>query len=146
MAKQNSPDSVALESTSPTNADAKPARSSTERMLVWGGIGLLVVVSAIEGYSQMSFQKTFDGLHTELEQADVGKTQITKARVDTVLNRQPDRTQTVKAAYVGEERYDIYVFKGLLKNRLLCVHYGVAGVKAEPEVIGVSAELPDAML
>ena len=114
-------------------------------MVVWGGIGLLLVVSAIEGYSQMSFQKAFDGLQAELEQADAGRDQITKARVDAVLNRQPDRSQTVKA-FVGEERYDVYTFKGLLKSRLICIHYGVAGVKEEPEVIGVAAELPDAML
>ena len=113
--------------------------------MVWGGIGLLVVVSSIEGYSQMSFQKAFNSLQAELEEADAGKSQVTKSQVDTVLNRQPDRTQMVKA-FVGEERYDVYLYKGLLKNRLLCVHYGVAGVKEEPEVIGVTPELPDAML
>ncbi len=153
MAKQESSSAVSPESTSPQNTAAKPARSGTERMIVWGGIGLLLIVSVIEVYSHMTFQKAFDSLQTQLEQADSGKTQITRKEVDQILNREPNRSQKVKA-FVGEERYDVYDFKGLLKNRVLCVHYGVAGVietegvktVQEPEVIGVSPELPDAML
>jgi len=133
--------------TSPAPADAppaKPPRSKVERAIVWGGIGLLLLVVLLEGMSYLSFQRAHGALMGELQKAETTDYRITAAKVKEIIgDREPDYSGKAKAI-VGEEQYDLYVYKGLLKKRHLCVHYGVAARGGEePEVIEVTSVIPD---
>jgi hypothetical protein len=47
---------------------------------------------------------------------------------------------------VGEERFDVYYFDGLLKRRELWVHYGIEGLNSAREVVETSIITPEEVL
>jgi hypothetical protein len=122
----------------------KPQRSKVERAIVWGGIGILGIVVLFEGLSYLSFRSAHAALLSELQKAETTDYRITAAKVKEIVgDRTPDISKKIKAV-VGEEQYDVYIYKGLLKERPLCVHYGVAAQGGEePEVIEVTSIIPD---
>ncbi len=123
-----------------------PQRANLERRLVRGLICFLSVVLAIEGFAYMRVMYAHWRLSSELRKAELEDHRITKDIVKSILgNRPPDESKMLKAS-VGEEQYDIYYFQGLLKRRELCVHYGVQGLVAEPEVIEITTIIPDELL
>lgn len=129
----------------PTDAPpAKPPRSKVERVIVWGGIGILGIVVLLEGISFLSFRRAHSALMSELQKAETTDYRITAAKVKEIVGtRSPEISKKLKAI-VGEEQYDVYIYKGLLKERPLCVHYGVAAQDGEePEVIEVTSVIPD---
>lgn len=127
---------------------AKSSRNPVERVIVQGGIGLLLIIVAIEGWSWGQMKMAHSRLTAELKKAEDGEHKVTRKVVDEILKRQPDESKTVKAT-VGEERYDVYYFKGLIKQREIYVHYGIEGTqlaKSEPEVIEVRTDIPEEIL
>ena len=110
-------------------------------------IGILLVVMLSELVAQFRLTVVNNKLSAELARAEQEKDyQLTKSTVDQIFgNRQPDESKNVKVA-VGEERYDIYYVWGRLKQRTLCLQYGVAGKHAEPEVIMVHPNIPAEVL
>jgi hypothetical protein len=128
----------------PAYAPAKPQRSKVERAIVWGVIGILGIVMLLEGLSWLSFRRAHSALLSELQKAETSDYRITSAKVKEIVgDREPDISKDVDAI-VGKEHYDVYVYKGLLKERPLCVHYGVAAHSGEePEVIEVTSIIPD---
>ncbi len=138
-------DSPVPKSTLPSKK-AAAKRSPVELWLVRGGIGILVLLVVIEGWATLRMKSVHSQLLAELRQAETTDHQVTGPAVEKIFQgRQPDFTKKVRVA-AGEERYDIYYYKGLLKTRELCVHYGVAGIKEEPEVVEVTTILPDEVL
>lgn len=136
-----------------TVSAAKPKRSTAERVIVQGGIAVLLVLVTIEGWAYLQMSMAHSKLTAELKKAEAGDHKVTRETVDQILGgRAPDDTKTRKAIATGDERYDIYYFKGLLKRRELCVHYGVQGKKgaegvvSEPEVVEVTTMIPDEIL
>jgi hypothetical protein len=123
---------------------AKPQRSKVERAVVWGVIGILGIVVLFEGMSYFTFRRAHSALLGELQKAETTDYRITAAKVKEIVgDRTPEISKKVKAV-VGEEQYDVYIYKGLLKERPLCVHYGVAAQGGEePEVIEVTSIIPD---
>ena len=125
---------------------AKPKAMTPERLIVRLLIGGLFVVMAIElfAYSRLLF--VHYQLSGQLQKAEQENHRITQEVIDKIFSqRKPDETKNVKVA-VGTERYDIYYFWGLLKERPLCVHYGVEGLHSQPEVIEVTTIIPDEVL
>jgi hypothetical protein len=108
-------------------------------------IKVLLVVLAIEGVAYGRMMLTHLQMSREIQKAEQEHHIITRDRVNQIFGREPDDTHTVKAP-VGEERYDVYHFWGLLQQRYLYVHYGVQGLKAEPEVLEVTTIIPDEVL
>jgi hypothetical protein len=130
----------------PEVTPVKPARSKLERLLVQGGIAILLVLLVVEGWCYFQMNRVHSRLLTELKKAESTDHKVTPEVVDTILGgRKPDLSKTVKLA-AGEERYDVYYFAGLLKTRELCLHFGVPGMKANPEVIEVMTIIPDEIL
>lgn len=128
----------------PSPAPAKPPRSPVERALVWGFIGIMGIVVLLEGMSFLGFRRAHSGMLAELQKAEATDYRVTAAKVKEIVgDRTPDISKKVKAV-VGEEQYDVYIYKGLLKERPLCVHYSIADASGEePEVIEVTSIIPD---
>jgi hypothetical protein len=115
-------------------------------MIVKVIIGLLLVLMLIELVAHLRLLNAHRQLMAEVQRSENENQLVTRAVVDRILgNRTPDESKSVKAA-AGDERYDIYYFWGLLKQRPLCVHYGVAGLKSEPELVEVITHIPDEVL
>lgn len=132
---------------------AKPARSTAERVIVQGGIGVLLVLVAIEGWSYARMNWAHAQLSEELQKAEASGHKVARDTVDKIFGgRSPDESKTKQAIATGEERYDLYYFNSPLKKRVLCVHYGIEGLKGvegvvtEPEVIEVTTMIPDEIL
>ncbi len=124
---------------------AKP-RSKVERMVVQGGIAILLCVLAIEGWAYLQMYRAHSLLLAELKKAETTDHHVTPDVVKSILgSREPGLSKSVKLA-TGEERYDVYHFAGLLKTRELCVHYGIPGVKSDPEMVEVTTLIPDEIL
>lgn len=130
-----------------TTQPAKKKRSRIERIIVQGGIAVMLALVAVEGWAYLRMNLAHGQLMSELRRAESDDHRITKEMVGKILGgRQPDESVPIKVA-VGEERYDLYYFSGLLKTRELCVHYGVQGkFQGEPEVIEVTSVIPDEVL
>jgi hypothetical protein len=117
-----------------------------KRIIVRVVIGLLLTVMVIEGISYGRVFAIHRQLSSLLQKAETENYQINRKKIDEILNnQQPSLSKTVKVP-VGDERYDVYQFWGLLKQRQLCVHYGVAGRQSEPEVIEITSIIPDEVL
>lgn len=52
--------------TAGTGSPVKPPRSSKERLLVWGGIGLLLVLVAVQAQARFGYEKSREKLQTAL--------------------------------------------------------------------------------
>jgi hypothetical protein len=140
----STPETPETPATTAPQAKSKPV--SIERTVVRGVIGILLLLVAIEGFSYLRVMNTHRRLSAELQKADEEHHIITREIVNEIFNqRQPDASKTVKAP-VGEERYDIYYFSSLLKRRELYIHYGIPGLKNEPEVIEITTIIPDELL
>jgi hypothetical protein len=114
---------------------------------VWGAIAIGLAVVALEGTFYLVYKRAHVAIQSELRKAEATDYRITEGKVREILgSRAPDITKEVEVMESASERYDIYVFEGLLKDRTLCVHYGVAGVAEEPEVIEVTSIIPDEVL
>lgn len=141
--------SVPSESQSPPAPVATPSgktRSQLERVIVQGGIAILLLILAIEAWAYGHMYRAHSLLLAELRKAETSDHHVTPETVSSILgNRQPSQSKSVRLA-TGEERYDVYHFAGLLKTRELCVHYGVPGVKGNPEVVEVTTIIPDEIL
>lgn len=133
----SAPDTLAIPATPPAS---KPA--SKDRLFVRSLIGALLIVLSIEAVAYIRSTSTHRQLLNELQKGERESRGTTRERIDAIVGRPPDENHVVKAA-VGEGRYDVYYFGGLLKRRELCVHYGVSGIKAEPEVIDVLTVVPE---
>jgi hypothetical protein len=119
-------------------------RSPRERAIVWSTIGILLVVLGIEACAWFAFQsahgKILDALRKAEEQDDY---RVTKSIVSRIFQgKEPTSSETIRAA-VGQGRLDVYVWKGLLRNRTLNLHYSIQGTTEEPEVMEVSTSLPE---
>jgi len=127
---------------------AKAARSGIEKMIVWGVIGAGLLLIVVEGSAWFQHKRAHDGIRAGLDRSEENSEfQVTRKDVEVVLGeREPDLTKEIEVLGGQKERYDVYYFKGLLKERTLCVRYGVAGTMGEPEVIAVSAVIPDEIL
>jgi hypothetical protein len=129
----------------PAKSDA-PKRSSIERILVRGLIGVLVVVLAIESSSYARLLIANARISSELKKSEASDHRVTEATVNSLLwGRKPDETHMVKVP-VGEERFDVYYFDGLLKRRELWVHYGIEGLNSAREVVETSIITPEEVL
>jgi len=107
----------------------------------------MLAVVAIEGWAYLRMNLAHGQLMAEIRRAESDDHKITKDIVNKILGgRAPDDSVAIKVA-VGEERYDLYYFSGLLKTRELCIHYGVQGkFQGDPEVVEVTSVIPDEVL
>lgn len=107
-----------------------------------GGIAVLLVILGIESVAYLSFSSAIGKLLGELDKAeeqteyDLTKSVVTKA----VGGKEPTRSEPIWEG-AGEGRLDVYVWKGVLKDRTLYVRYGVSGMQGEPQVMSVSPNL-----
>lgn len=127
-------------------ASKKPKTSLIGRIV----IGILLVVLAIEGFAFLRVTWAKSKVTRELQKAEAEKYELTRNDVKGLLGgREPDLSKQV-GANIGDELYDIYYFSGILKRRVLCLHYGVEGQEdtqgADRELIGVMSVVPEAAL
>lgn len=122
----------------------KKPRSPLERALVWSGIGILLVVLAIEASTRFAFQSAYTTILDELRKAEEQDDyRVTRSMVTRLFGgKEPASSETIRVA-VGQERLDSYVWRGLLKNRSLYLHYSIQGTTEEPEVMAVSTIRPE---
>lgn len=149
MSDSPAPNSSSTESQPSESAASPAAKPKTS----WVGrivIGILLVVLAFEGIAHLRAASAEKQLKAELDKSEATEYTVTSAKVREILGgREPDETK-LKNAAIGDELYEIYYFKGLLKNRVVCVHYGVEGqagtVGAERELLNVLNVIPEAIL
>jgi hypothetical protein len=145
MSSIESQSSSSLSSPAPVGSHSAATRSPRARLISRSVIGLLLIVLAVEAIAYGRVTSAHRQLLSELQAGERQSHLVTKERIDAVVGREPDATIRVKAP-VGEERFDVYNFGGLLKQRKLFVHYGVQGIKDEPEVIDVLMTAPGDVL
>lgn len=137
--------------TTPASAEtpSRPQRSKVERAIVWGAIGILLLVTAIEGIPHLRFKLAYSQLMSQIGQSEAGDHRVTRDVVAQIFGRDPDLSKTLKA-HAGEEQYDAYYFDSPLglKHRELWVRYGIQGPgeNAQPEVIEVTPNVPEEIL
>jgi hypothetical protein len=135
--------------TTTTPLAEKPKRSAIERVIVQGGIALSLIIIAMEGRAYLRVNSIQGKLTSVLEKAESGEQRFTREVADQIFEgKKPDESIVVPVA-VGEERYDIYNFPGLLKNRSLCLHYTVHGKgqdEGQPDVLEVLNVVPEAVV
>jgi hypothetical protein len=136
MSSIESQSSSSLSSPAPVGSHSAATRSPRARLISRSVIGLLLIVLAVEAIAYGRVTSAHRQLLSELQAGERQSHLVTKERIDAVVGREPDATIRVKAP-VGEERFDVYK---------LFVHYGVQGIKDEPEVIDVLMTAPGDVL
>ncbi len=124
----------------------KPKSSFVGRIV----IGILLVVLAVEAAATGRAYWAKSQLSDELAKAESQGDHATRETVQRILGgREPDLSSRIKVA-AGEELYEVYYFNGLLKQRVLCVHYGVLGEKdadeSQRELLEVLTVVPEVVL
>ncbi len=128
----------------PTTAPAKPARSPVERAIVWGVIGVGLIVILVEGTAHFAHGAAVTKLQAQVQansEKDMGVTK--KDIVKVVGNKIPEQQKLDPfATSFGAAHVEIYNYAGLLKQRKLFVYYGIAGRNKdqEPEVLEVRTD------
>jgi len=74
---------------------AKKPRSSTERLIVWGGIGVLLLVVAVEGHARLAYKWTRSSLIAALENDEQGEV-VQVAQLDGLLKGFVNKSEVVK--------------------------------------------------
>ena len=125
------------------SSDAPKKRSPIERALVWGGIGILLVIVVIEATAQRQYTSLYTQLDAELKKSLQTSKSLPEESVRAILKgRQPDMTKSVKLP-PGEERYEVYYFNGLLKRRVFCLRFEKANESAPVEVFELTPTVPE---
>jgi len=132
------------------SAGATPQRKSRTSRVGRIIIGVLLLVLAVEAVAAVRVYLAKSKLSAELAKAEAGEYEVTRADVKQLLGgREPDMSKAVKVA-VGDELYDVYYFNGILKRRVLCVHYGIQGEldadKSQREMMEVLTVVPETVL
>lgn len=143
----SNPSSTGGQSADPAPPAEQPKKTSLLGRIV---IGILLVVLAVEAFAHFRVTWAKSELSEELARAEAEEYTVTRQNVQEILGgREPDQTERVKVA-VGEELYDVYYYKGLLKDRVLCVHYSVEGRAdvddSEREMMEVMSNVPEVVL
>lgn len=103
--------------------EVKKPRSPVERIAVWSGIGALLLILAFEVSSHYRFTAAYDKLSTAARESESLQKKMTDEDILALMNgRRPDMMKDRE--FGGEDdQYDIYYFHGILKRRVICVHY-----------------------
>ena len=128
-----------------TPADKQPAkpRNPIERAIVWGIIGIGVLVAGLEANAFFSYSGPMNALQKRMKEASESENILTADDVKKIVgNKTPD--ESVKLDYrdtaIGAGTKEIYRYNGLLKTREIHVYYGVQGVQGQvAEVLSVSS-------
>jgi hypothetical protein len=127
------------------DAKAKPTRSMTERVIVQGGIVILLIILGLELRAHSVWSSAQLKLTTALKKAEDANEHMNEEDVKTVFNgRVPDDTKATKRLG-AQEKFDVYNYPGIIARRVLCVHYGNNGIGGPLEVLEVLHYLPEAM-
>lgn len=132
--------------------DEKPAqvvkpRHPVERAVVWGFIGVALIVVGVEAKAHFGFSGTLGQLNTrlqELNNADQGF--MNADEVHKIVGKAPDDSQNLKyeETGIGAGSKEVYKYAGLLRTREIHVYYGIKGkgddAQAEVLTIGTGDE------
>lgn len=122
-------------------APPKPPRSPVERAIVWGVIGLGLLVIGVEANAHLSHTAALGKLQAQLDATLSKDSGLTKKGVDQVVGNKTPETQKLGFldTAMAAARVDIYTYPGLLRSRKLYVYYGIDGKLAgqEAEVMEV---------
>ena len=124
--------------TQTTAADGKRPRSKVELVIVRGGIVLLFVVMLAEFVASRSFKSDFAGAHEAL-----GAGPVTESDIKRLITQYSsvESNGDLKANRLVATREDTYRYRGLLKQRVLYVYYGVVHpTEKEAEVLDITIE------
>lgn len=121
----------------------KPPRSPVEKAIVWGVIGIGLVVIGVEAQAQLAHGAALEKLQTTLEKKAETDSGMTKKDVDELMGSKVPEVRKLGPAEtaMGAARVDVYSYLGLVRQRKIYVYYGVEGkVKdQQPEVMEVGA-------
>lgn len=105
--------------TIPSGDQAKGKRSPVERLIVWGGILVLLSVVGVESYAKYGYTTASEALNRELSEGDA-KTQVghlTDVDVKRILGgKQPEFAGKISQLKIPARTYEVYVWRGLLKR------------------------------
>lgn len=122
-------------------ATPKPPRSPVERAIVWGVIGLGLLIIGIEANAHLSHTAALSKLQAQLDATLSKDSGLTKKGVDQVVGNKTPESQKLGFldTAMAASRVDIYTYPGLLRSRKLYVYYGIDGKLAgqEAEVMEV---------
>ena len=127
---------------SPPAKPAKPPRSAMERAIVWGVIGLGLLVIGVEAKAHLSHSASLAKLRATLDETLNKDEGMTKKHVDVVLGTwiPESRKLTVNDTAMNASRVDVYSYPAILRSRKLYIYYGIPGKtakQAEAEVMDV---------
>lgn len=119
---------------------AKP-RNPIERLVVWGGILILLVLVGIEYASSRSQAAAVAKLTAKMRASETGDADVKAADVKAAVNGKTPRVLDVsdKNLKSGSKRAEVYDWFTLspLKRREMYVYYGVG---EDPDVLSVTME------
>jgi len=122
-------------------ATAKPPRSPVERAIVWGVIGVGILVIAVEAQAHLSHSAALSKLQEQISANSEKDAGVTKKDVDKVVGGKIPEQQKLGAldTSMSADHVDIYSYPGLLRQRKIYVYYGIAGKhkSQEAEVLDV---------
>lgn len=133
---------VAQTETTATEPTKKP-RSAVERVVVWGLITVLAVITGIEYWSRSAFTSDYNAIVSAIEKSDESNAAVTEADVKQLLTRfiSHDSEANLAPNDLAANRVDTYTYPGFLKGSpVLYVYYGVPQEGETTEVIKATTE------
>lgn len=121
-----------------TAASGKKPRSKVELAIVRGGILILFVVMLVELWASRSFQSDF-----KAAQEALGEGVVTESDIKRLITNysSTESNGDLKANRLVATREDTYRYRGLMKQRILYVYYGVVlPNEKEADVLDVTIE------
>ncbi|MEX0728305.1 MAG: hypothetical protein WEB58_21115 [Planctomycetaceae bacterium] len=128
---------------SPSSAQPKSGkpRNPIERVVVWGGILILLVLVGIEYTARSAHTGAYDSLIEKLRTNEQAGNDVKTADVKAAVGGKAPRVEDVsgKRLLNGAKRMEVYSWFSLnpLTNREMYVYYGIG---EDPDVVSISTE------
>jgi hypothetical protein len=117
---------------------AKKPRSKVELAIVWGGIGVMLVLVGLQGSAYLGYNRTLTPLQQAVKSSDESESHVTLSMVQGMIQGNP---QFAPGTHVNGERRDVYTWKGLFRSYTIEVTYGIKGIGkmgGEEEVMNIA--------
>lgn len=127
---------------SSSQGNASTPRSPVERVIVWGGIGLLLAAVLVEFTARTRYTSAVDGVMQRVKEADEADKPLKKADINQLVGgREPVSSEDVsgKNLHNAPKKVEKYTWWSLNPNanRVLLVYYGHGD---DPDVLSAATK------
>jgi hypothetical protein len=127
----STPDDAAAQTTAADTGQQKKPRSAVERAIVWGGIGILLIVAGIQGMAAYGFSMSSGPILAAVEKANESSDELSLNEAEQMMAGIWRKTPIQQN---GSDRFIVYSWSGVYQSYTITLTVGAD--ESNPSVMG----------